>query len=186
MNTHVPLRSNAGFTLVELLVTTAVIAVLLGVAMPKMTGFIKSIQLSSASNDLLAGLLLARSEAIKRNSRVVICKSADGAFCASSGNWEQGWIVFHDTNNNGKRESGEPILRREQALAASLRLTGNLNVAHYVSYSASGATKLVSGGFQAGTLTICQHSAGAGEARQIVLSTAGRPRVQKASVPACL
>jgi type IV fimbrial biogenesis protein FimT len=185
MNTHALSGPDAGFTLVELLVTTAVMAVLLGLATPKMTGLMSSLQLSSASNDLLAGLLLARSEAIKRNSRVVICKSANGISCVSSGNWEQGWIVFHDANNNGRRDAAEPILLREQALGASLRLTGNLNVAHYVSYTPSGATKLVSGGFQAGTLTICQHSAAAGEARQIILSTAGRPRVQKASVPAC-
>ena len=61
---------------------------------------------------------------------------------------------------------------RAQALLGTLRLTGNLNVAQYVSYAPTGATKLVGGGFQAGTLTLCNHSLG-GEARQIILSPAG-------------
>ena len=150
-----------------------------------MTATVRSVQLSSASNDLLAGLLMARSEAIKRNGRVVLCKSADGISCAGTGGWEQGWIVFHDGNNNGTRDGGEEIIQRAQALSADLRVTGNLNVARYVSYAPTGATRLVGGGFQAGTITLCRQSAEGGEARQIVLSSSGRPRVQKTLVGAC-
>ena len=179
-------RSKArGFTLVEMLAVVAIMGVLACVSLPSMKTTFESIKLSSATNVFVSGLHLARSEAIKRNSRVVICKSADGQVCSTSGGWEQGWIVFHDANNNGLREPAETIIQREQPLAASLRLTGNLNVAKYVSFVPSGATKLVGGAFQAGTLTVCRHSADAGEARQIVLNAVGRPRVQKTAVTSC-
>jgi len=179
-------RRDRGFTMVELLATVAIMAVLATVAAPSMSTMMESVKLSSASNGLLSHLHLARGEAIKRNSRVVLCKSSDGIACSSSGGWEQGWMVFHDANNNGNRDGTETIIERALPLAASLRLTGNLNVARYVSYSPSGATKLVGGGFQAGTLTFCRYSAEGGEARQIILNAVGRPRVHKTTVTSCL
>lgn len=169
----------------ELMVVTAIAAVLSCIAVPSMSAIIDSVKLSSATNVFVSGLLLARGEAIKRNSRVVLCKSANGLVCATTGGWEQGWIVFHDVNNNGQRESTETIVKREYALSASLRLTGNMNVARYVSFSPTGGTKLLGGGFQAGTLTICKQSLDGGEARQIVLNAVGRPRVHKGQVTSC-
>lgn len=178
-------RRAGGFTLVELAAVVAVAAVLVGVGVPPLTDTVRSIRLTSASNDLLAGLLMARSEAVKRNGRGVICKSSNGVSCASTGGWEQGWMVFHDANNNGSRESGEAIVERGHALAGDLRVTGNLNVARYVSYTGTGRTKTVGGGFQSGTLTMCRQSVDGGEARQIIISSSGRPRVQKTLLDSC-
>lgn len=174
-----------GHSLVELLAVVCLMGVLATLAAPAMSSIIGSIQLASTTNGLFSHILLARNEAIKRNSRVALCKSADGISCAAAGGWEQGWIVFHDANNSGTREETETIMQRELALPASLRLTGNLNVAHYVSFASTGAAKLVGGGFQAGTLTVCQYSADGSTARQIVLNAAGRPRVQKGSAASC-
>jgi type IV fimbrial biogenesis protein FimT len=176
---------STGFSLVEVVAVLAVATILLGAAVPAMTATMKSIKLSSASNDLLASLLMARSEAGKRKGRGVICKSPDGVSCATTGGWEQGWIVFHDANNNGIREFNEAVLQHEQALPKGLLIRGNLNVARYVSYAPSGGTKLIGGGFQAGTLTLCNQSADSGEARQIILNSTGRPRVQKVTLSAC-
>jgi type IV fimbrial biogenesis protein FimT len=174
-----------GFTLVEVVIVLAISCLLLGVAVPQFRSLLRSARLTSATNDMFAGLLLARSEAVKRNARVVLCKSADGSTCMSAGGWEQGWIVFHDTNNNGLREPAEEILQRGQALSADVTVTGNQNVSRYVSYAPSGSTKLVGGGFQAGTITFCEHLA-TGEARQIILNAVGRPRVQKAAGSVCV
>ena len=176
----------AGFTLVELLVTIAISGVLLMVGIPSMANMAASLELSSATNVFVAGLYLARGEAIKRNKRVVLCKTADAVFCTNDGGWEQGWILFQDSNNNGLRETTEEIIRRELPLPAKVKLMGNSNVASYVSFAPTGSTQLVTGGFQAGTLTVCRQSLSAGDAREIVLNATGRPRVQKVSVPSCL
>lgn len=175
-----------GFTLIELVAVLAIVAVLAGIATPAFTGLVRSTRLTSATNDLFASLLMARSEAAKRRGRVALCKSTSGDTCATVGGWEQGWVVFHDTNNNGARDKGEEVILRAQPLSRDLRLSGNLNVAKYVSYAPTGEARLAGGGFQAGTITLCSESAGREEARQIVISSAGRPRVQKAHVAECL
>lgn len=179
-------RSNMGFTLIELMVVLTVMTVLLGLAVPAMTEVMVSGELATFSNSFLSNLYLARGEAIKRNARVVLCKSAAGLSCTNDGNWEQGWIVFHDANNNAALDSSETIIHREQALPLNLRLVGNINVEHYVSYSHVGTTKLISGAFQAGMLTLCRQSSSSGEARHIIISSTGRPRIQKTTVPVCL
>lgn len=178
-------RRQRGFTLIELLVTLAVAAVLVSMAIPSFSQIIDSVKLTSATNVFVSNLQLARSEAIKRNSRVALCKSADGLTCATGGGWEQGWIVFHDVNNDGLRADSETVIRRELALSARVRLSGNQNVARYVSFAPTGATQLLGGGFQAGTLTVCHDSADAGEARQIILNAVGRPRVHKLMLASC-
>ena len=174
-----------GFTLIELLIVLAIASILAGTALPSFSGLIRSVRLSSATNNLFSSILLARSEAAKRRARVALCKSLDGKTCAVSGAWEQGWIVFHDANNNGSRDASEQIVERVAAMPAGMRVSGNLNVAKYVSYAPTGETKMASGAFQAGTVTVCNVSSKAGDARQIVISAVGRPRVQKSRIATC-
>lgn len=181
-----PRGAAGGFTLVELLVVMAIGSLLMAIAIPSMQPMIHSAQLIAASNSFVSSLHLARGEAIKRNGRVVLCKTADGLACTDAGGWDQGWIVFHDANNNGARELTEVIVHRQHALSARLILRGNTNLAGYVSFAPTGSTKLVGGGFQAGTLTLCHQMLEGRQARQIILNAAGRPRVRTSTVETCL
>lgn len=174
-----------GATLVELMVVLAIAAILLGVAIPGFASLIHSSRLSAATSDLLVSLHLARSEAIKRNSRTVLCISADGTTCAASGGWQQGWLVFHDANNNAALDAGEAIIHARPAFPDSIRLTGNSTVAKYVSYAPTGGTKSMSGAFQAGTLTVCNVADTSGAARRVVISSTGRPRVARVTLASC-
>lgn len=178
-------HAQRGFTLVELMVAVGIMAVLLTIGVSSFAEIGTSMKLTSASNTLLAHIHHARSEAIKRNSRVVLCKSTDGAACAQTGGWEQGWIIFHDANNNALREGTETIIQREAALAGELLFTGNVNASRYLSFAGSGATRMVGGGYQIGRLTLCRQSTEPGEARQIVFNAVGRPRVQRVTVDSC-
>ena len=178
-------RRCRGFTLIELMMVIAVATVLLGFGVPSVTSLMNSNKLTAASNALLSSMRLARSEAFKRNSRVVLCKSADGNSCTNAGGWEQGWIVFHDANSDGEHSGDEAVIERGNPLPSSLRLTGNSTVAKYVSFVANGGGRMAGGGFQAGTVTVCNLSAAGGEARQIVLNAVGRPRVQRVAVASC-
>lgn len=158
----------------------------LRLALPGMLDFMQATAVNAATEEVLADLRQARSEALKRNRRVTICKSADGSSCSTAGGWQQGWIMFHDENNNGVRDAGEEAIAQHGPLAANLRVTGNTPVSRYVSYSAVGSTRLVGGGFQAGTLTLCSTSAGPTAAREIIVNAVGRPRMQKATVASCV
>ena len=179
-------RTQRGFTLIELLMVIAVAAVLLGFGVPSMTALMNSNKLTAASNSLLSSMRLARSEAFKRGGRVVLCKSRDDVACIMGGGWEQGWLVFHDENGNGEHDATEVVIERGNPLPDSLRLTGNSSIAKYMSFVSSGATRIATGGFQAGTITVCNVSATKTEGRQIVLNMVGRPRVERVAVAGCV
>lgn len=174
-----------GASLLELVTVMAVLVTVLGLGVPQMVSWAQSSQLAGFSNTLLFDLYLARSEAIKRNDRVALCTSTDGETCSGLGGWEQGLIVFQDTNQNAVRDPGEPVLHREPAMPAGWRASGNQPVRRYVSFTPLGLTRLETGGFQAGTITLCRASDGQAEARQIVVNNGGRPRTQRVQVATC-
>ncbi|MGE4243891.1 GspH/FimT family pseudopilin [Ramlibacter sp.] len=176
----------SGLTLVEMLVALAVLGGVLAIGGSALGEVIASVRLSAATDSVVANLNRARGEAVARNMRVVYCKSADGATCAVAGGWEQGGIVFQDANDNSRRDPDEPALSLQQPFATGTRIRGNGTVEDYVSFAPDGRSRHSgSGAFQAGTITVCHASAGRSEARQVVVNSGGRPRVQKAVLPAC-
>lgn len=171
-----------GFTLIELMVSIGILAILTAVAIPSFTSIMINYRLTSIANTFVASAQLARSEAIKRNGRVTMCKSADGATCVLTGGWEQGWILFPDVDNNAVRGSAEDIIHTERALPAKYLTTAGDN---YISFTASGGSELISGAFQATTVTLCSQVEPIGQARQMILNSVGRLRVQKTTVSIC-
>lgn len=149
------------------------------------TELLESVKVSSALNGFAADLELARAEAMRRNSRVVLCKSANGDSCADSGAWSQGWIVFDDANGSGEREPGERLIVREAAFSRSLRFTGSLNAVRSVSFTAAGAAKLVGAALESGTLTVCRRAFQAGEARRVSLRAGSAPEISRSVVNGC-
>lgn len=167
------------------MVTVCICGALAGIAVPSWQSAAHSMKLSSISNSFSAHVHLARSEAIKRNARVVLCKSAQGSACESGGTWAQGWIVFHDANNNGTADAGERVIGSFGALPDGYRFSGNTPVASYLSYSGIGASKTTSGAFQAGTFTLCRDGDSPAEAREIAINALGRPRIRKTALASC-
>lgn len=174
-----------GFSLFETVAALAVASVLMAVSARPATDMFHSFRLQAFTADLLHPLMLARSQAVKGNVRVTVCKSADGIACTPDGFWEQGWILFEDRNRNGTREPDEPLLRQVQGLPAGWRIRASTPLGRYVSYGPMGTTQLASGAFQAGTFTVCRVSLEPGEGRQVVVNAGGRPRVQKVWLDSC-
>lgn len=140
----------AGFTLIELMITLIIAAILVTVAIPSFNTTIQNNRVTTQINDFVSTLNLARTEAIKRGARVTVCKSADASNCnTSSTGWEQGWIVFVDSDADETRDSGETILLTSEGMPAGSTLQGASGSAvnNYVSYRASGKTTFpISGG----------------------------------------
>ncbi len=96
------------FTLIELVVTLAVAAVLAAIAAPSFADIIKNNRLTTEINELASALNLSKSEAIKRGETVTTCRSSNGTSC--TGNWHDGWIVFVDSSIEGTVDSDDTIL----------------------------------------------------------------------------
>ncbi|MCG2592854.1 GspH/FimT family protein [Ramlibacter sp. XY19] len=159
-------RRAAGFTLIELLTTLTVLGLLLAVAVPSFNNAILGNKLSGFSNSFLASAQLARSEAIKRNAAMTMCRSADGTNCASSGGWQQGWIIFNDKDGNGAVGSDETRVHYQQALGSDFSFTGD---AYTVVFQSTGLSAT------SGTLTLCRKLPSPGSQERVLsLSATGR------------
>ncbi len=106
-----------GFTMVELLVTLVVLAVMLAIAAPGLSTFVNNSRLRATQGELMSTLTLARSEATKRGAMVVVEALAPVVGNEFSG----GWRVFVDLNDNGTWDAGETEVRRYPALAGNQR-----------------------------------------------------------------
>lgn len=89
-----PSGTSHGFTLIELMVTLAVAAILAMIAVPSFRDTIRRNRVTSTSNALLADLTYARGEAISRGQIVTLCPSTDSASCATGTAWSDGWMVY--------------------------------------------------------------------------------------------
>ena len=178
-------RSVRGISLVECLVVVCLVSILSVVAVPALRTVTDGVQQREVVGSLHEALLLARSEAIKTNARVVICRSANGTTCAGAGGWEQGWIIFRDADNSAQREPGEVVLDTRGPMSSGWRVLPNQPFASYVSFRPDGRAAYRSGAFQAGAFTVCREGSGRVQARQLVLSSSGRPRVERLTLTAC-
>jgi type IV fimbrial biogenesis protein FimT len=91
-------RRVSGFTLIELIVTMAVLAIVVSIAAPSFTNMITNNRSAGLGGELVAAVNFARSEAIKRANHVAICPSTDGESCLTSDDWANGWLIFVDTS----------------------------------------------------------------------------------------
>jgi type IV fimbrial biogenesis protein FimT len=164
---------------------------LLALAVPGMDDASLNGKLRSQASAFLSTLHLARSEAIKRNARVAVCKSSDGDICTETGGWDQGWIVFHDRNNDGNRVANgdnepdgttdEHIIERHQQLATGFSLTGDDDdVASSISFGPTGMPVFTSEDAQSGALTLCRFAPTVAESgRKIQIRATGRARIER-------
>lgn len=162
-----------GFTLVELLVTMAVAAILLTVAVPNFQMFVLNSRMASQANDLITAFNMARSEAVKRAASVTVCASSNGTSC--TGTWEQGWIV--------RDAAGTPI-RAQEALGGASTLTGGANVASTITFTSNGRTTIPTTATVASTtLTLCPPSPASVQGRAIQIERTGRTSVAAVACP---
>jgi len=161
----------AGFTLLELLIALAILAVLLAVAVPGFTGLVLDSRLTAAVNRIVHGIHVARHEALKTGHDVVLCRSASGRQCTEAGDWRGGLIIFvnRDRDDPPRVDAGEAILQAEGALPLAAVLA-NRRAFVFRPWSRS----------VNGTFTFCDRR-GTAHARAVVVSYTGRPRAVSAA-----
>jgi type IV fimbrial biogenesis protein FimT len=159
-----------GFTLVELMVTLIVAAILLTIGVPSFLETIRRSRTISQANELVTALNLARSEAVKRGMQVTLLQT--GA------EWEDGWQVFVDENADHVLDTGETMLQEYSALSEGYTLRTGGNISDWVAYLPSGLSDM-EGGLNRDTFRLCTDEQDNATGRSIVLNVVGRAMVQE-------
>jgi type IV fimbrial biogenesis protein FimT len=97
--------------MIELMIALAVAGVLMALAAPSFQQSMAGNRLSTAASELAGAVQLARSEAVRANRRVSLCRSSDGSACSGISTSWPGWIVFVDTDGDGVRGANEPVVK---------------------------------------------------------------------------
>lgn len=172
------LSDNAkGVTLIELMVTLSIAAIILTLAAPSFQTLIRTTQVNTVTNGLVGVFNLARSEAIKRGWPVTVCKSGNindaSPSCNTAASWKDGWLAFVDNDQDGVVDTGETRLRVGKPDADSTIIDGGTNYSNFLAYLPSGSSVGNGGGTQ-GTFSICLN----GIQRNIDISNTGRVAVE--------
>ena len=162
------MKTTRGFTLIELLIVIAIMSMVIAIGLPNFKSIITGSRLTSATNAMVSALQLARFEALKQHKRVFVKKNT---------NWQNGWIVFVDSNSNKTQDVNEPTLAMFDALNSIIAITNNLATAAagYVYYDENGRSSTN------GTFSFCSPAGINQDFRSVVIATTGRVYVKSAS-----
>ena len=177
----VPFRRYSGFSMIELMITLVLIGVVAALVVPNFRGVLQNSRLTTQANTLLVDLTFARSEAIKRSSNIGFCRSSDGATCSGANNWENGWLVFADINNDGAWDGNDQPIRFQEPLAGGNTLRANaIGITDPIILSTRGMSNVLAGaGFQ-----LCDER-GTSHGKSILISRIGQIRVDNNPPAAC-
>jgi type IV fimbrial biogenesis protein FimT len=170
---YITANRQRGFTLIELMIAVAILAILLSLAVPSFQDTIRRNQITANTNSLVTSLALARSEATKRGIRVSLCAS-NGVVCTGSTDWSTGWQVIEDRDGNGALDAPDVTLQVSPVPSTGMIMTGD-NAS--VTFESTGEN------LTARTFSISKYGCGAQQKRQITVATSGRSQLAKADCP---
>ena len=171
---------NKGFTLIELIITIAIAAIVMTIGIPSFNQTVRNSRLTTNANELITSLNLARSEAIKRNVQVFVRRKG-----ATSQNWDSGWDVFIDLNNNQTFNAGvDTLLKTYPPLSNNYTLRTGANYDDWVAFLPSGLNDSSSGTTN-DSFRLCATAGDTANSRRIAVNTIGRARVSTGDVVSC-
>jgi type IV fimbrial biogenesis protein FimT len=140
MNPKTTPLTTRGFTIIELMITISVLAILLAIGVPAFNEVVRNNRTAAQTNEFVGALSLARSEATKRGMPVSICAANDSqSGCAglNVASWEFGWLVFTDlTGVVGAFDGTDTLLQQSRRVTGGITLNSN-NIG-FVRYAPSG------------------------------------------------
>lgn len=162
------IHNQHGLTLPELLITLAIAATLTTLGTSQYLQFIQANRMTTGVNTFVTALHLARSEAVKQGSPVVLCPSSDGRNCGNSQEWVNGWILF--ASEDREHDAEEPLLQTGSPLSAGIHMRSS-NHRKRIVYQPDGSSPGTNSAF-----TFCDRRNRV-KPRVICLSNTGRPRL---------
>jgi type IV fimbrial biogenesis protein FimT len=167
----------SGFTLIELLVVVAVASVLMSLAVPSFRTFLVKRSMQAAVDALVLDMRFARSEAIKRTTRVSICSSTNGTACALAASWKDGWIIFIDDDGDGVVDGSDVVLRVQDSFSNLATLSTSATTLAIVYQPAGWA--------RAAAQTFTFTPTGDGASRLVCVSNQGRASSRAEGATSC-
>jgi type IV fimbrial biogenesis protein FimT len=159
-----------------LIITLAISAILIGLAVPSLQSFMGDSEISATSNDFVYSLQTARSEAIKRAGPVGLCPSsaplADEPVC-SGADYARGWIVFFDSNGNGSRDAADEVVQQAEARSPAFTFTADNVFSQRIYFGESGTSINPAGVPLSGNIDI-SYAGGDTEKRTVRVAANGR------------
>jgi len=171
-------RRITGFTMIELITTMSIVAILLGIGVPSFRYITNADRASSEINGLLGDLQFARAQAIRSGQAVSVCSTTNGATCGASNSWRTGWLVFSDTGVQGTIDGTDTILKAQKGFTGTDTLVAD-NAVTVVTFNRDGFSINLPG-----PITFALHSApvNATYTRCLSLSIVGAMGTQVAGV----
>lgn len=183
-------RPQNGFTLIELIVAIAIVAILAGLALPPLGDLIARNKVATEVNRLVSDFQLARNSAVTRSSVVTICRSGDQVSCLSSSAANQldaGWMTYTSANPQISYVAGTDALLKVGEKASEttqIRVQGN-QAPDFISFLPSGRIETAVPGNV--VITICKNGQSTEQVRgrRLTLAVSGRPSISELPVGAC-
>ncbi|MGB5590681.1 MAG: GspH/FimT family pseudopilin [Gammaproteobacteria bacterium] len=186
-------KRESGFSMLEVLVTIAIVSILLGIGIPSFQNLMDTNRMAAAVNDFVGAMHAARAEAIKRRANVTVCASSDwdtaDPDCDAAAHLGTGWIIFVDgvppVLPNGDIDGPDELLRAHGPLAGTIDdVTVNAGVTvPYVSYGPGGFAQQIGALVPINNIQICDRrgnvdtGGGVAAGRWINVAATGRPQV---------
>ena len=168
-----------GFTLIDLIITLAVAAILFGVAIPAFYDLIRTNQLATQIGLFARVVNVGRSEAIKQHATTFVC-ARNGQACAEGADWSKGWLVYRNLDDDDQLKE-EEILAAFGPLAKGYTLTPNVRT-NALRFTGDGRVRRQSGALPLMTFRLCAPDANAEDvrerSRELVINATGRMRIQ--------
>jgi len=169
-----------GFTLMELMITLAVAAIILTMAVPSYRTFVQNNRITKELNLLSAAIAGARGESAKRGKRVVLCQSSNPAAstptCSgTAGNWSNGWIVFVDDNSDSSFATADSDVLLS-VFQADAKVDIKTDIGSALAFNADGTTTAGT----TKTFAVCDER-GVSKGKKLDVLATGRPTTDAAT-----
>lgn len=151
-------QRQAGFNLLELMISMMIAGLVLGVGIPSFTQFLGNSRMAGAANDLTTTIHAARTEAVKRRGTVTICASsswADAAPDCDLGGGTTGWIVFADVNGDVSVDPGDTVILAHPPLNDSITFSFDAGSTPYIQFGGNGFPQAAAAGTPISNMQLC-------------------------------